>query len=85
MCPRVICFTFMKRDHGQLTSHSKMKLLHYHFVLKKGISPEMKADAVTEFVVLERLNLLNDEHIKNRDHLQVLKIGKRKTEKMYYL
>lgn len=62
-----------------------MKLLHYHLVLKKGISPEMEADAVTKFVVLERLDLSDDEHIKNIDHLQVLKTGKRKTEKMYYL
>lgn len=62
-----------------------MKLLHYHFVLKKGISPEMETDAVTKFVVLESLNLSNDKHIKNIDHLQVLKTGKRKTEKKYYL
>ncbi len=50
-----------------------MKLLHYHLVLKKRISAEMEADAVTKFVVLERLDLSNDERIKNIDNLQVLK------------
>ncbi len=45
----------------------------------------MEADAVTKFVVLERLDLSNDEHIKNIDNLQDLKTWKRKAEKMYYL
>ncbi len=46
---------------------------------------EMEADAVTKFVVLERLDLSNDERIKNIDNLQVLKTWKRKAQKMYYL
>lgn len=46
-----------------------MKLFHDHFVLKERISPEMEADAVSKFVVLERLNLFNDKHIRNRNRL----------------
>lgn len=46
-----------------------MKFFHDHFVLKERISPEMEADAVSKFVVLERLNLFNDKHIRNRNRL----------------
>lgn len=45
-----------------------MKFFHYHFVLKEWISPEMEADAVSKFVVLERFNLFNDKHFKNTNN-----------------
>lgn len=51
-----------------------MKFFHYHFVLKERISPEMEADAVSKFVVLERFNLFNDKHFKNTNNV-FLKTG----------